>query len=173
MRLITMVAALLLLGAGASAQEPVTQASNTGALINAHDSARFEQPERPTANDPLATYLYPPELIMAHQRELGLQDDQRAKIISEIGQVQAKFVQLQWTMNAETERLQTLIAPAVVDEAQVLDQIDRVLGTEREIKRLQVTLLVRIKNSLTATQQAKLSDLRNGNGGKSVTVHVF
>jgi Spy/CpxP family protein refolding chaperone len=34
------------------------------------------------------------------------------------------------------------------------------LAAEREIKREQVTLLVRIKNKLTPDQQAKLSDLR-------------
>jgi hypothetical protein len=39
------------------------------------------------------------------------------------------FVQLQWTMNAETERLRALPELAIVDEAQVVDQIDRALGT--------------------------------------------
>ena len=28
-------------------------------------------------NDPLAAHLFPPELIMAHQREIDLQDAQR------------------------------------------------------------------------------------------------
>jgi len=37
---------------------------------------------------------------------------------------------------------------------------------EREIKRAQVTLLVRIKNKLTPEQQSKLGEIRNKLGNK-------
>jgi Spy/CpxP family protein refolding chaperone len=40
------------------------------------------------------------------------------------------------------------------------------LATEREIKRAQVTLLVRIKNKLTPEQQAKLVEIRSKSGNK-------
>jgi Spy/CpxP family protein refolding chaperone len=39
-------------------------------------------------------------------------------------------------------------------------------AAEREMKRQQVTLLVRIKNKLTPEQQAKLSELRSKPAGK-------
>jgi len=42
-----------------------------------------------------------------------------------------------------------------VDEQQVLAQLEKVLAAEREIKKEQVTLLVRIKNELTPEQQGK------------------
>ena len=38
------------------------------------------------------------------------------------------------------------------------------MATKREIKRAQVTLLVRIKNKLTPEQQAKLVEIRNKSG---------
>jgi Spy/CpxP family protein refolding chaperone len=98
---------------------------------------------------------------MTHQSELGLQDSQRAAMTSEIQKAQARFVELQWKMSAETERLKALLGPPVVDEAKVLEQIDRTLAVEREIKRIQVALLVRIKNTLTPSQQAKLAELRD------------
>ena len=63
-------------------------------------------------------------------------------------------------MSAETERLDKLLQPASIDEKQVLEQIDRTLAAEREIKRTQVALLIRIKNALSAQQQAKLVELR-------------
>jgi len=63
-------------------------------------------------------------------------------------------------MSAESEQLETLLRPTSVNEALVLAQIDRVLAVEREIKRAQVGLLVRIKNTLSAEQQAKLAELR-------------
>jgi Spy/CpxP family protein refolding chaperone len=53
-----------------------------------------------------------------------------------------------------------------VDEQQVLAQLERVLAAEREIKKEQVTLLVRIKNKLTPEQQGKLAELRSKPGSK-------
>ncbi|HXB27055.1 MAG TPA: hypothetical protein VNV25_20175 [Gemmatimonadaceae bacterium] len=122
--------------------------------------------EPSSGDDPLGAYFFSPELIMTHQSELGLQDSQRAAMTSEIQKAQARFVELQWKMSAETERLRTLLGPPVVDEAKVLEQIDRTLAVEREIKRIQVTLLVRIKNTLTPSQQAKLAELRDTNPAK-------
>jgi Spy/CpxP family protein refolding chaperone len=58
------------------------------------------------------------------------------------------------------EKLVAQVKQPRVDEQQALAQLEKVLATEREIKRQQVTLLVRIKNKLTPEQQAKLSELR-------------
>jgi Spy/CpxP family protein refolding chaperone len=116
--------------------------------------------KRPPGNDAFAAHLFPPELIMAHQRELGLEDRQRATITGEMQKAQGQFVELQWRMSDATEHLARLLEPSVVNEAEVLQQVDRTLAVEREIKRIQVTLLIRIKNALTASQQAKLAELR-------------
>lgn len=137
---------------------------------SAPDERNPKRTGAPPGDDPLAASFFPPELIMNHQRELGLQDGQRATITNEIQKAQARFVELQWKMSAEIERLQTLLEPPVADEAQVLEQIDRTLAVEREIKRIQISLLIRIKNTLTPSQQAKLADWRdndyaNSNGG--------
>jgi Spy/CpxP family protein refolding chaperone len=114
----------------------------------------------PPKDDPFAAYFFPPELIMAHQSELGLQDAQRTAIISELQKAQSTFLQLQWKMSEETQRLEKLLQPATVDEARVLEQVDRTLAAEREIKRTQIGMLIRIKNTLTPQQQAKLNELR-------------
>jgi Spy/CpxP family protein refolding chaperone len=44
--------------------------------------------------------------------------------------------------------------------------LEKVLAAEREVKREQVTLLVRIKNKLTPEQQGKLAELRSKTGTK-------
>ena len=41
-----------------------------------------------------------------------------------------------------------------------LAQVDEVLGVEREVKRAHITLLIQIKNTLSAEQQAKLAAAR-------------
>lgn len=110
--------------------------------------------------DAFGRFLFPPELVMQHQGEINLQDSQRAALQSAIQQAQAKFVDVQWRLSAEGEKIGRLLQGATVDEAQVLEQVDRILALEREVKRTQMGLLVRIKNTLTPAQQSKLMELR-------------
>ena len=98
---------------------------------------------------------------MQHQAEIGLQDAQRAALTSAVQQAQAKFMDVQWKLSAEGEKMGRLLQGTHVDETQVLEEVDRILALEREIKKGQISLMVRIKNTLTAAQQAKLAEIRN------------
>ena len=104
--------------------------------------------------------LYPPELVMEHQNEIGLSESERQVLRQSVQQAQAKFTDLQWRLSAETERLETILREQVVGEREVLEQVDRVLALERELKRTKIALLVRIRNTLTPDQRAKLATLR-------------
>ncbi len=55
--------------------------------------------------------------------------------------------------------LAALIKQYQVDEAQVLTQLDEVLGLEREIKRTHMGLLIRVRKKLTPEQQARLREV--------------
>jgi len=101
--------------------------------------------------------------VMQHQSEIGLQDSQRAALASAIQQAQGKFTDVQWKLSAEGEKMGRLLQPAQVDETQVLEEVDRILALEREMKRTQISLMVRIKNTLTPAQQAKLTEIRSRN----------
>jgi len=48
-----------------------------------------------------------------------------------------------------------------VNEQRVLDQLETILNLERPIKRAQLTLMVRIKNTLTAEQPLSLKIARD------------
>ena len=115
--------------------------------------------------DPLAAFVYPPELVMRHAPEIGLDDKQRAAIKDAVVKTQSRFLDLQWDMQAESERMARLLQASPVDEAAVLAQADKVMGLEREIKRAHLSLLVRIKNLLTDAQRQKLGALRRSEGG--------
>ena len=52
-----------------------------------------------------------------------------------------------------------------------LAQVDEVLGVEREVKRAHITLLIQIKNTLSAEQQAKLAAAREGAARVGVRVY--
>src|ERR1700682_652257 len=108
--------------------------------------------------------FFPPELVMQHQSEIGLQDSQRASLTSAIQAAQSKFMDTQWKLSAQGEKMGRLLQGSQVDEAAVLDEVDRILNLEREIKKAQVSLMVRIKNMLTPEQQKKLADIRSRMG---------
>lgn len=58
------------------------------------------------------------------------------------------------------EILASLLEQEPTDEAAVMEHLDEVLDAEREVKRTQLTLMIRIKNELNAEQRARLSELR-------------
>jgi len=105
-------------------------------------------------------FLFPPELVMQHQGQVSLTESQRNTITESIKQLQAKVVDFQWQIQAETQKLEGLLASPSVDAEAALQQIDRLLGIEREVKKLHLSTLIRIKNTLTPEQQKQLQQLR-------------
>ncbi len=118
------------------------------------------QQTQPATQDPVATALYPPELVMQHQRRLGLTAEQRKAITETVAALQAQVLDLQWRMQDEAQRLGELLGGPRVDAPAALAQVDRVFDLERQIKRAHLTMLIRIKNTLTPEQQETLRGLR-------------
>jgi len=143
----------------------------TVVLLLASGVARTEQaqPPKPGAPqsrqpapgaDPIGTKLFPPELIMSHQEELGIEDVQRTAILKEIERAQSQVLQLQWQMHAATEQLAKALDAPKIDESKALAQADKLMTMERDLKRTHLGMLIRIRNLLTDSQRAKLSELR-------------
>jgi Spy/CpxP family protein refolding chaperone len=118
----------------------------------------------PAPDDPFAAYLFPPDRVMSHSLELGLDDAQKTAIKGEVQKVQNKFTDLQFELQGESEKMVRLLQEKPVDEAKVLAEVDRILALEKDIKKMQISLLVRIKNILTPAQQAKLSEIQKAGG---------
>src|SRR5438067_2285950 len=137
---LSLVLALAVFAIAAAAQQPTPQ----------------PQPPQPP-DDPLARVLFPPELVMQHQQDIGIRPEQRAVITKAIQDFQTKVVDLQWRMQEQSQRLATLLEKPAVDQAAALAQVDEVLGVQREIKRAHITLLIQNKNTLSAEQQDKFA----------------
>ena len=116
--------------------------------------------QQPARQDQLANLLFSPDLIMARQNAIGLSDAQKTYLNAEMLKSQTRFTELQWQLQDAMEGLTGLLKQTKADEAQVAAQLDKVLAAEREVKRAQITLLVRIKNNLTPEQQHRLQTLR-------------
>jgi Spy/CpxP family protein refolding chaperone len=123
-------------------------------------ASSFAQQQQQPPDDPIGRFLIPPDLIMGHSQELNLQEKQRAAIKSEVQKAQARFFDMQWDMKEETEKMVRLLQQTPADEARILEQADKVMAVEHDIKKTQLTLLIRIKNVLTAEQVAKLDAIR-------------
>ena len=134
------------------AQQPFQNATPPG-------PQRPPQPPPPIM-DPLGDVMFPPEMIMGHAREIGLTDEQKTFMRGEIQKTTTRFLELQWQLQDAMEALHQTMKSNSVDEQQALSQLDKVLDTERQIKRLHFSLGIRLKNQLTAEQQAKLRDMR-------------
>ncbi len=122
--------------------------------------ALAQQPDK-DHSDPLGHSFFAPELVIQNQEAIGLSAEQKEALKQDIRQAQLKFTELQWKLQDEMEKLVALVKQGHVEEQQALTQLDRVLNAEREVKREQVTLLVRIKNRLSPEQQGKLAELRD------------
>ena len=107
-------------------------------------------------------YLFPPELVMRHQARLKITEAQRNLIVAEITKLQATAIQVQWRVGDEAEKLTEMLQRETVAEADVLAQAERMIMHETAVKRAQLAMLIRIRNTLTPEQRAMLQEARRG-----------
>src|SRR5436189_5932225 len=74
-------------------------------------------------------------------------------------EAQQQLVDLQWRLDAESEALGKLLAADHVDEAAVLAKLGQVTASDQQVRKVNFTLLVRIKNQRDSQQQEKLRGL--------------
>ena len=116
--------------------------------------------QQPPAQDPIAENLFAPDQVLANQKAIGLDDAQRNYVRAEVLKAQTHFTELQFQLQDAMESLVSLLKQNPVDETQVMAQLDKVLNAERDVKRTQIALMVRIKNKLSPEQQSRLRQLR-------------
>jgi Spy/CpxP family protein refolding chaperone len=109
--------------------------------------------------------VFPPELVMRYQSELGLTPAQQDAMMRIMTEAQAKLVELQWKFAAVGQALTKLLEKDTVDEEAALTQWDQLSGIEQQIKKTHLSLLLRIKNQLTPSQQEQLRALRPSRPG--------
>lgn len=151
-------------GQPVAAQYGVDPANGVIVIRPNGDAGQYIQPcsALPPGDDPFAKFFFPPDLVMSHQQAINLSDSQRATIAQAMLGAQTAMVTAQLKTAGEVEKLQSLLQASTVDEAKVLEEIDRVLALERDVKRAQLGLMIRIKNTLTPQQQEALTRLRWG-----------
>jgi Spy/CpxP family protein refolding chaperone len=105
-------------------------------------------------------HVFPPEMVMRYQSELGLTSTQQEAMTRIMAETQTKLVELQWKSEAAMQALTKALEKETIDEAAALAQWDQLSGIEQQIKKMHLSLLIRIKNQLTPSQQEQLRALR-------------
>ena len=104
--------------------------------------------------------LFPPDLVMRHQAEIGLSDEQKSTLVREMQALQSDLVPLQFEISEAGEQLRAALAGPRIDESKAASLADRLMSLESRIKKRHLALMIRVKNTLTEEQQARLKDLR-------------
>jgi Spy/CpxP family protein refolding chaperone len=110
-------------------------------------------------HDPLGEWLYPPDFILEHAQDINLTVEQKTAIRNEVKTTQGKFTDLQFQLQDETQAFIALLKQPKINEQQALGELDKVLDLERQVKRLHVGMAIRVKNTLSDEQLAKLKEL--------------
>jgi Spy/CpxP family protein refolding chaperone len=120
----------------------------------------FAASAQPQQVDPFKDLFFPPDLILSHQSAIGLTDAQRQAIQDEVAELQNRLQESQRQLAEAAQALLAALRQTPVDEKQALVMFDKVLASEAAGKRAQVGLMIRLKNKLSAEQQAQLQTLR-------------
>ena len=117
-------------------------------------------PLKAQQNADIGQQLFPPEMVLQNQAAIGLSNDQQASINKAVGEMQASVATAKARVQGASVKLRSLLSEPRVDANAALEQVDSILGVEREVNRSQFVLMIKVKNILTPEQQAKLNQLR-------------
>ena len=123
-------------------------------------------PAATPALGPIESKLFAPEVVMEHQAAIGVVPAQKDAILKEVQRGQDDMLKMQWDLNADKEKLVTILDADKVDEAKAQAQAQKLMDDENRIKSAHLGMLVRVKNLLTPEQQKKLRELRDGQAAR-------
>jgi hypothetical protein len=105
--------------------------------------------------------LFAPNVILESQAELGLSKQQFTEIKRAVVDVQANVAEHEWDVREAYQNILAELDRTPIDQEQVLEYVDAALRAENEVKKLQVAMLIQLKNLLTAEQVAYLESIRD------------
>ena len=105
--------------------------------------------------------LFAPNVILENQAELGLSKQQFTSIRKAVVEVQANVAEHEWDVREAYQNIMAELDNSPIDEEQVLEHVGAALRAVNEVKKLQVAMLIRLKNLLTDEQIAYLVSIRD------------
>ena len=105
--------------------------------------------------------LFAPNIILENQAELGLSKDQFTAIKKAVVEVQSNVAEHEWDVREAYLSIMEALDEVPISEERVLKLAGEALLAENEVKKMQMTMLIRLKNLLTAEQIDYLESKRS------------
>ena len=137
MRLLSVLAAVSLLGGAVLAQE-----SGEGDLLPA--------------------FLFPHDLVMDNQEQIGLGEEQVEALSTLLAELDAETAAIHQEIPAASAELREILAQTQINEAQAMASFNTILDLERQARRIWLQRLIRVKNVLAEAQQDQLREITGG-----------
>jgi Spy/CpxP family protein refolding chaperone len=119
-----------------------------------------QMPQNKTQGCGLNENFFTPEMVMQNQLSLNLSDEQKSSIKKFMKESVLAFTDLQWQQSIKQEAMVLILKQEKIDEAKAISQLEKLLVIENEIKKLHLSSLIKVKNLLSADQQATLASLK-------------
>ena len=104
--------------------------------------------------------LFAPNVILENQSDLGLSKQQFTEIRRVVVEVQGNVAEHEWDIAQAYQNIMAELDQSPINEEKVLEHVGAALRAENEVKKLQVAMLIQLKNLLTDEQIAHLESLR-------------
>ncbi len=119
----------------------------------------FGQNTTPHRLDPMKRALVEPIMALEYAQEIGLTRTQRNQIEDELDNARAKFRILEERLQSETKTMFDLLERPGVAEREALEQLDRILELEKQIKQVNLLCSLHVRAILRPDQRERLQTL--------------
>ena len=107
-------------------------------------------------DEPFKGKLFPPNVILEHKEQLNLTKQQFTEIRAAVVEVQSGVAEHEWDMAEAYQAMMVELDRETIDQAVVLEHADAALRAENEVKKKQISMLVKLRNLLNEEQVAYL-----------------
>ncbi len=113
----------------------------------------------PQQLDPMKRALVEPIMALEFAEEIGLTSAQRNLIEGELKAARTKFRVLEERLRVETKVMFELLDQPGLTEREALDQFDRILDLEKQIKQVNLLCSLHVRTQLRPEQRERLQTL--------------
>lgn len=104
--------------------------------------------------------LFPPNIILEHQDQLELTKEQFTAIRAAVVETQGNVAEHEWDLREAYQQVMSDLDEVPADEDKIMENVQKALLAENEVKKLQVRLLIELRNLLTDEQMAYLQSVQ-------------
>jgi len=116
-----------------------------------------------SAQDIFENGLYAPDLVLRYKKEIKLSEEQENKIKALYENVSIRFTTKKELLKSMVNELNSTIEKTSVSNDQAIAHLEKINKMEFEIKKLKLSALIEVKNTLSSTQQLLLDNYKEEN----------